>query len=61
MNAIDSEEAVGYCRTCVATGCHKHIYLSSLTLFLQEILKETRHKTCTYILECECGTVEEFE
>ena len=44
----------------VATCSHKYIHL--LASFLTyEILQQSGHESRTYILECQCRTVEEFE
>ena len=57
VDAVDTKETVGDCRTRVTAGGDEHIDLSG-TLLTDEILKEACHETGTDILECQGGTME---
>ena len=63
VDALYTEEAVGYSRTCVARGGNENIDGPSpgLTRGGREILEQTGHEAGTHILESKCGAVEEFE
>ena len=70
VDTVNTEESVGYGTTCIARSCYEYVHTSLcrsrcrtnvFTALLEEILEQTRHETCTYVLECECRTMEEFE
>ena len=61
MDAVDTQEAVGHSRACVARGGYEHVHLLTFSLLTDEILKQARHEAGTYILKGESGAMEEFE
>ena len=60
MNAIDTEETIGYGRTCITRSGNKHIDFL-LALLTYEVLQETSHKASTYIFEGEGRTMEQLQ
>ena len=60
MYAVYAKETVGYSRTRIATCSNQYIDILG-SLFAYKVLQHTRHEACAYILEGECGSVEEFE
>ena len=60
MDAFHAEESVGHGRACVAAGGNQHVYFL-LAFLADEVLKQPGHEPGAYVLEGQCGAVEEFE
>ena len=60
MHALHAQEAVGHGAAGVARGGHQHIH-QALTLAAAEVAQHACHETGAHILECQGGSVEEFQ
>ena len=58
--AVNAQKAIGYGRSCVATGSNEHIYLF-VTLLTNKVLQQAGHEACAYIFKGEGRAVEQFQ
>ena len=61
MDALYAEEAIGYCRACIARGGHEDIDLLVVLLLTDKVLEQARHEPGTHILEGEGGAMEQLQ
>ena len=60
VNAVNTEESIGYSRTCIARSSNEHVDFL-LAFLTHEVLQQTGHEARAYILEGEGRAMEELQ